>query len=149
MPDEVAPHGSPAPVSRARRRLLPLAVLTAGALLAAYLGGRAPRDQDVKLVLGAQADTVTGLEIQYIAADGDVAREARMSFELGRAPRVVAHQPRLSDGPYTLRIELLTRDVRRSVERRVTLGGGSTQVDLASVVAAPPASAGPEPRNAP
>lgn len=97
----------------------------------------------MKLVLGPSADRVTGLEIQYIAADGDVARAARMAFDPGTAPRVVSHEPQLVDGDYGLRIDLDARDGRRSTERRVTLGGGTTQVDLAGLLGAPPA-AGPE-----
>ena len=114
-----------------------LGVLVAGLLVAAYFGGKAPRDQHVKLVLGPSAGSVTGLEIQYIAADGDLARAARMAFEPGGPPRVVSHEPQLADGDYGLRIEIDTREGRRSTERRVTLGGGTTQVDLAGIIAAP------------
>jgi hypothetical protein len=117
-----------------------------GLLVATYFGTKAPKDQHVKLVLGPTSDRVTGLEIQYIAADGDLARAARMAFEPGGAPRVVAHEPHLADGEYGLRIDLDTREGRRSTERRVTLGGGTTQVDLAGVIAAP---ASPATRTAP
>ncbi len=130
---------------RAAKRRLPFFVLAGGALLAAYIGSRSPRDQHVKLVLGAGADRVTGLEVQYVAADGDVARATRMAFEAGKAPRIVSHEPQLTDGEYSLRIDLDTREGRRSVERRVTLGGGTTQVDLALVATSPPS----EPRTAP
>lgn len=123
-------------------------VVVAGGLAALYLSATSPRDQHVKLVLGAGADHVTGLGVQYVADDGDVARDVRMAFPAGQAPRVVAHEPKLADGEYRLRIELDTREGRRSVERRVTLGGGTTQVDLAVVLTAPPA-APPEPRNPP
>ena len=61
-----------------------------------------------------------------------------MSFEPGQAPRVVSHEPQLADGEYRLRIDLDTREGRRTVERRVTLGGGTTQVDLAGLLLAPP-----------
>jgi hypothetical protein len=127
----------PPPPRRPRRKIFPLIVLAGGALIAAYLSAKAPRDQHVKLVLGPRADDVTGLEVQYVAADGDVARDARMTFSPGPTPRVVAHQPQLPDGDYRLRIDLDTREGRRSVERRVTLGGGTTQVDLAGVLTGP------------
>ena len=129
-------------------------MLAAGGLTAAYLGAKAPREQHVKLVLGPRADDVTGLQVQYLAVDrlaaedGDVARETRMTFEPGRAPRVVAHEPQLADGDYRLRIDLDTREGRRSVERRVTLGGGTTQVDLAALLSPQPSS-GPPDRAAP
>ena len=131
--------------ARPRRKLLPILFLAGGALLASYLTSKSPRDQHVSLVLGAAAPEVTQLEIQYEGADGDLARAARMTFGAGGAPRVVSHEPQLADGDYRLRIDLDTaRQGRRSVERRVTLGGGTTQVDLATVLtprtAPPPTS---------
>lgn len=94
----------------------------------------------MNLVLGAGADQVTGVELQYVALDGEVVRATRMTFEPGKAPRVVAHQPELADGEYRLRIDLDTREGRRSVERRVTLHGaegGTTQVDLTQLRTTP------------
>lgn len=128
--------------------MLPFVVLGGGALIAAYLGSKSPRDQHLRLVLGPNADQVTGLEVQYVAADGDVARDARMAFFPGQTPRIVSHEPQLTDGDYSLRIDLDTREGRRSVERRVTLGGGTTQVDLSAVVSSPPAAAAPAPPSA-
>ena len=117
-----------------RRKLLPFVVLGGGALVAAYLASRSPRDQHVRLVLGGRAPDVTGVEIQYLADDGDLARDARLTFAAGQAPRVVSHEPQLADGDYRLRIDLDTREGRRTVERRVTLGGGTTQLDLTTVL---------------
>lgn len=85
-------------------------------------------------MLGPAAADVTGLEIQYVAEDGDVARDARMTFPPGQAPRIVSHEPQLSDGDYRLRIDVDAREGRRTVERRVTLGGGTTQVDLTTAL---------------
>ena len=130
------PPRPPGPLSR--RPLLKFGLLAAGLALAGYLGTKSPRDQHVTLVLGTAADRVIGLEIQYLAADGELARDARMAFEPGAAPRVVSHAPHLSDGDYTLRIDLDTREGRRSTERRVTLGGGTTQIDLAGVLTPAP-----------
>lgn len=118
---------------------MPLAVLVGGALLAAYLGSKSPRDQHLRVVLGPDAARVTALEVQYVSPDGEVARDARMTFPPGQTPRIVSHEPQLADGDYRVRIDLDTREGRRSVERQVTLGGGTTQVDLAGVVSAPPA----------
>ena len=126
-PEEAA---RPPPHPPGRRRLLPFAVLGAGAVIALVLASKSPREQHVRLVLGDGAPAVTGLEMQYIAADGEAARVARFSYEPGKAPRVVSHEPQLADGDYRLRIDVDTREGRRSVERRVTLGGGSTQIDL-------------------
>ena len=127
---------APAPV-RPRKKLLPVLFIAGGALLASYVTSKAPREQQVRLVLGPAAGEVTQVEVQYLGADGDLARDARMSFEPGRTPRVVSHQPQLADGEYRLRIDLDTREGRRSVERRVTLGGGTTQVDLAGILTSP------------
>ncbi len=121
-----------------RRKLLPFLVLGGGALIAAYLASKSPRDQHLRLVLGTHAADVTGVEIQYLAEDGDLARDARMAFAPGQAPRIVSHEPQLADGDYRLRIDLDTREGRRTVERRVTLGGGTTQLDLAAVFDRPP-----------
>jgi hypothetical protein len=137
--EPLGPAPAPAPVRR-KRKILPFVVLGGGALIAAYLASRSPHEQHVNLVLGAAADQVTGLEVQYVAPDGDVVRTTRMTFEQGRAPRVVSHQPELTDGDYRLRIDLDTREGRRSVERRVTLhgsGGGTTQVDLSQLRTTP------------
>ncbi len=150
---EAAPEAAPEPTSstpapapvRPRKKLLPVLFIAGGALLASYVTSKAPREQQVRLVLGPAAAEVTQVEVQYLGADGDLARDARMSFEQGRAPRVVSHQPQLADGEYRLRIDLDTREGRRSVERRVTLGGGTTQVDLAGIFTSPL----PEPQTSP
>ena len=143
-PAEPAPEPPPAPPARApKRRILPIAVLAAGAMLAAYLSSKSPHEQHVSLVLGDRAPGVTGLELQYLTDDGEAARVARFTFEPGKAPRVVSHQPELADGDYRLRIDLDAREGRRTVERRVRLGGGTTQVDVASE---PPLSPTPSAR---
>lgn len=120
-----------------RRRVLPLAILAAGGILAAVLASKGPREQHVRFVLGARAGDVTALEVQYLGEAGEVAREAHLAFEPGRAPRVVAHEPTLPDGAYALRLALDTRAGRRSVEREVTLRAGTTSVDLSRVLETP------------
>ncbi len=86
-------------------------------------------------MLGSGAPEVTGVALQYLGEGGDVAREARFAYARGSAPRVVPHEPKLPNGVYRLQIDIDARDVRRSVERQVTLGGGSTQVDVSSALA--------------
>ena len=124
-------------------------MLAAGALLAAYLTSKSPHEQHVALVLGDRASGVIGLELQYLAEDGEPARLARFTFEPGKAPRVVAHEPQLSDGDYRLRIDLDTREGRRSFERRVRLGGGTTQVDVASETPLTPTPSARPPQDPP
>lgn len=137
-PEEPEPE-KPAPQRRIPRPLK-FVLLAGGLLIALYFGTKAPRDQHVRLVLGDRSTNVTGVSFQYTSdapgtAADEVAREARLAFPEG-APRVVSHDPSLSDGDYRLRIDLDTRQGRRSVERRVRLGGGSTQIDLTGDIAA-------------
>jgi hypothetical protein len=115
-----------------QRRRLSLAILVLGATAVLLLEPKLPREQHVRFVLGDAAPGITELEVQYLGSGGEVARETRLGFEPGRAPRIVAHDPSLADGPYQLRIEVGAREGRRSVERQVTLSGGTTQVDLRS-----------------
>jgi len=115
-----------------RFRIGKFALLALGIVAAVYFSTKAPREQHVNFVLGDIASDVRELDIAYVADDGDVAREVRLSYADGAAPRVVSHDPKLADGTYALRIEIGTRERRVSVERSVTLGGGSSssQVDL-------------------
>lgn len=118
------------------RRRLSLAVLVVGAIVTVLLATRTPRDQHLRLVLGDAAPAVTALEVTYLD-EGDPARETRLAFEAGRAPRVVALDPSLANGTYVLRIEADTREGRQTVERQVTLSGGTTQVDLSAALPRP------------
>lgn len=133
--EEVAQATPEASTSRRpRRRILPFLLLVGGAVLAIHFAGTAPKTQHVRFVLGPRAAAVTALEIAYVDAQGDVARQARLTYDEG-APRVVAHEPDLADGDFTLRIDLDTKEGRRSVERRVTLrGDGTTSLDLSSAI---------------
>jgi hypothetical protein len=133
-PDEAAAPTAAAERSPRRRRLVSLGFLGFGLAVAFYLSQASPHEQHVRFVLGAAAADVSALEVQYVADDGEVARVTRMTFDRGRAPRVVAHDPELPDGDYRLQIEVGTTEGRRAAERRVTLSGGTTSVDLAGVL---------------
>ncbi len=124
-----------APRAPSRRPLTRFAFLVVGLLVALYLGTLRPQEQHVRVVLGAGAPEVTGVDLQYVAGDGEVAREAHFAYPAGAAPRVVAHEPELPNGEYRLQIEVEARDGRRDIQRQVTLGGGSTQVDVSSALA--------------
>ncbi len=125
------------PTSPRRRSIARLAFLVFGLLVALYLGTQGPQEQHVRVVLGAGAPEVTNVELQYIAKDGEdvPVREAHFSYPKGSAPRVVSHEPHLPNGEYRLQIDLDTIDGRRAVQRQVTLGGGSTQIDVSSALA--------------
>lgn len=117
-----------------RSRVAKIGFLVFGLGVAAYLGLTGPREQHVNLVLGDGAPEVSRVDVQYVDEEGDVAREARFAYPAGAAPRIVSHEPHLPDGAYRLRVDLGTRERRVSVERSVTLGGGSTQVDLSQAL---------------
>lgn len=121
------------------RRIKAIAFLVFGLLVAAYLATQGPQEQHLNVVLGAAAPSVTGLSLQYVNAQSsaEIAREAVFSYAPGSAPRVVAHEPHLPNGDYRLQIDVDARDGRRSVQRQVTLGGGSTQIDISSAISAP------------
>jgi hypothetical protein len=111
-----------------------LLFLLVGALVATYLGAMGPQQQHVRIVLGAAAPSVTAVGIQYLGRDDEPAREAHFVYPPGSAPRVVAHEPQLPNGEYRVQIDVDTRDGRRLIQRRVTLGGGSSQVDVSSAL---------------
>jgi hypothetical protein len=119
---------------RPRSRYAALVFLAIGIGVTTFLAKRGPHEQHVRFVLGDAAGEVTGLEVQYVDQDGEVAREARLSYDEGKAPRIVPHEPELPDGAYRVKVDLTTRERRVSVERSVTLSGGSTQVDLSATL---------------
>ncbi len=125
---------STSPTPGRKRQISRLLFLVFGLLVAVYLGKLKPQEQHVRVVLGAAAPEVVGVELQYIAEDGEIARQARFTYPAGAAPRIVAHEPELPNGDYRLQIEVDTRDGRRGTQRQVTLGGGSTQVDVSSAL---------------
>jgi hypothetical protein len=139
---EGAPHAPSPPLRRfggtPRRRGASLAFLVFGLLVALYLGTQRAQEQHVRIVLGAAAAAVTGVDLSYLAHDGEPAREAHFTYREGAAPRIVAHEPKLPNGDYRLEINVDTRDGRRALQRQVTLGGGSTQIDIASALAREP-----------
>jgi hypothetical protein len=120
--------------TRPRSRYAALAFLGIGIAVTAFLAKRGPHEQHLRFVLGDSSSVVTGLDVQYVDADGEIAREARLAWIEGAAPRIVPHEPELADGAYEIKVDIRTRERRVSVERSVTLSGGSTQVDLAAAL---------------
>ena len=107
------------------KRKAPFLFLIAGLGLAFWLWRTEQHDQHVRFVLGNVAPRVTHLSVDY---DGNAGTE--LSWPIGSAPRIVGHDPRLPDGSYHLRIDVDLREGRKTVERQVTLAGGTTSVDL-------------------
>lgn len=131
------------------RRAVSIAFLVFGLLVAAYLGSQGPQEQHVRIVIGPRAPDVIGVELRYVGSDGEVARSTHFAFPTGKAPRVLSHEPQLPNGEYRLEIDVDlqengetgagsghvgARDGRRGVQRQVTLGGGSTQVDVSTAL---------------
>lgn len=127
-----------------KRRIGSLVFLAFGLGIAFLLSNNAPQEQHVRVVLGSAAPAVTGVTLQYLSTkSGDVANETQFTYGRGQAPRVVAHEPKLPSGDYSLRVDVAASrtepdagamEIHRSVERQVTLKGGSAQVDVSSVI---------------
>lgn len=119
-----------------RRRIGSLVFLAVGLAIAMALGQLAPSEQHIHVILGNRAPEVTAVTLQYVAGagSGEIADETSFRYEAGKAPRIVSHDPKLSTGEYRLTVDVEMREIRRSVERQVTLKGGSTQVDVANAL---------------
>ncbi len=138
--DRAAP--APARPTNRRRRLIARIVLVLG-LVALYFALRShwPEDNVVHVVLGAAAPEVEDIQVRYAPASKngpmveDWTRETEFRFPGGSAPRVVTHEPRVADGDYVVEIEILkaSHAIVRT-QRRVTLEGGTTSIDVSEAV---------------
>jgi hypothetical protein len=104
--------------------------LAAGLGIALWLGQNGPSEQHVHVILGDTAPKVTGVSLQYISSAGDTANETRFTFEPGKAPRIVNHDPKVPNGEYRLKVDVDSPENRRTVEKPVTLKGGAAQIDV-------------------
>jgi hypothetical protein len=131
-----------------QRRLLPLGIAAAGIAVYLFLSPRAPTDQAIRIVLGDAAPQVTEVDVRYGAGSGasheraagseEVARAVTFHYAPGAAPRIVSHEPRLANGEYVVEMEfVLAAGHRVNVERRVTLQGGSTSIDVSRAILHP------------
>jgi hypothetical protein len=116
-----------------RRRIGSLAFLAVGLGIAWYLGQNGPQEQHVHVILNERAPVVTGVSLQYVAANGDVANETSFRYAPGQAPRIVSHEPKIASGGYKLKVDVDLPDSRKTVEKQVTLTGGSVQVDMTPI----------------
>lgn len=113
-----------------RRRIGSLVFLAFGLGVAMWLSQNGPQEQHVHVILNERAPTVTGVSLQYVASNGDVANETSFRYAPGQAPRIVSHDPKIPSGDYQLKVDVDLGDSRKSVEKQVTLKGGSAQVDV-------------------
>lgn len=126
------------------KRVGQIVVVLALLAVALYLGRLWPREQTFRFVLGDSAPDVSELTVRYATAAGEEAEdwtnEARFSYAppAQPAPRVASHIVSLANGDYTVEIDLTVHvadtNRRNTVRRRVTLSGGTTQIDLSQAV---------------
>ena len=111
-----------------RRRPILVVILILAISAYFFLTPRLPKDQAVNVVLGDDADRVTDITLRYtVEGETETAREA--TFHYDHAPRVVHHEARLPNGDYVLVVDLRGAGAAH-VERKVTLNGGSTSIDV-------------------
>ncbi len=111
---------------RARIGLGVLALLAVGYLA---FGPHAPKDNTLRIHLGARAPAVTALELRYRDGDEEV-RATELRFSPGHAPRVLSQEVRLPPKEYVLEIGIVSDGTKNTVEKRVRLEGSTTQVEL-------------------
>ncbi len=128
------------------RRLAPLLLLVPAVAAAATLKPHWPKDQAIRYDLGAAAPRIEELDVRWTPAgaahpgaaserdDSDTARDVSFRYAPGRAPATVTHTPRLPDGDYDVDVELRSGAHVAQVHRKVTLQGGTTTLDLTTVV---------------
>src|SRR5580698_11577947 len=113
-------------------RLAPLVLLGAALLATLTLPRTWPRDQTIHYVLGDRAGHVERVDAHWAAETdpGESLREVSFRYAPGTAPRVVTHEPRLSNGDYTVDVDIVADGRPTRYVRRVMLGGGVTSIDL-------------------
>jgi hypothetical protein len=116
-----------------KKQILRILLVIAAAAIIVVMGKSCPKDQVIHVVLGEAAPRVEEVVIRY-GQNEDFQREARFRYEAGKAPRILAHEPKLAEGEYTVEIELLARNNRNTVRRRVTLAGATTSIDVSEQV---------------
>jgi hypothetical protein len=126
-----------------RKRIAQLVLIVAAVALYLVLSRHWPRSQIVHIVLGDAAPRVEELTLRYAerpGPGGDLTRQVTFPYPRGTAPRIVTHEPNLPDGDYTVEVDILgAKDTRpepfrATIERRVTLEGGTVSIDVSQAV---------------
>ena len=113
--------------------ILPLfAVVALGVYF--FLAPRFPKDQAIEVVLGDAASKVTSVHLAFEDTKGDWTSAVELNFESKPAPRVVHHEARMPDGDYVLDIDVTGEVAATHVERKVSLRGGTTSVDVSEAI---------------
>ena len=135
-----------------RSRFAPLIVVAVAAAVYYILQPHWPSDQSIHIVLGDAAPKVLELDVRYLpgspahpVTDPELARSVSFRYAEGAAPRIVSHEPRLANGDNVVQMELALshsaaprtdggvgsdKPVRLTVERSVSLQGGTTSMDV-------------------
>jgi hypothetical protein len=129
---------------RKRRSPFVFLLLLVAVGLTIYVSEKAPKEQHVRFVLGGAAPRLVRLTCEYEGSEG-IARTADFTFDHADAPRVIAHDPELPNGAYTLHLRVFSKEGQNTIERRVTLSQGTVSVDLAGEVPSPPFDASAPP----
>lgn len=117
-----------------RRRYAFLLLAVAALAFFSLLEPKWPKDQSVRVVLGNLAPTVEEVRVRYAERGSEeLVREATFRYPKGGAPRIVSHEPRLPNGEYLVEIDLAFEHGRTEARRTVTLGGGSTSIDVSQL----------------
>jgi hypothetical protein len=127
-----------------RSRIASLAIVAVGLALVMIFARKMPHEQTVRVILGDRAPRVTEVHVRYseppTRREKETAeplpwlREASFRYAPGSAPRIVSHEARLSDGDYVLEIDVLEGDKQATIERRATLSGGTTSLDVSQAI---------------
>lgn len=124
-------------------------LLLAGLALAvgAPLLGNVPREQQVRIVLGAAAPSVQEVRLRYAERAQRLPvdprgpeesqkwlREVTFRYPKGQAPRVLVHRPPLPDGEYDIEIDVLGPENPATIERHGTFTGDPLTLDVAETL---------------
>lgn len=104
----------------------------AGLVLFALAGPKVPRDQRLRVPLGAMRPTVREAHFSWSSPSGEALREATFSFPIGGAPEALIHELRLPDGDYDVEVEIVLLEGRTVSRKRVTVSGATTTLDVSS-----------------
>jgi hypothetical protein len=120
-------------------RLAPLVFLGAALVATLTFPRTWPRDQTIHYVLGDRAARVERIDARWAAQaePGESLREVSFRYAPGTAPRVVTHEPRLSNGDYTVDVDVVAEGRPTRYVRRVMLAGGVTSIDLTAAETSP------------
>jgi hypothetical protein len=132
-----SPGAGGSTTAKSRRYAFLLLALAALAFFA-LLGPKWPKDHDLRVILGNLAPTVEEVQVRYAERGSEeLVREVTFRYPKGGAPRIVSHEPRLPDGDYLVEIDLGFEHGHAETRRTVTLGGGSTSIDVSQLASSP------------